>query len=60
MLVEQDHAKILLNIVLGPQVLTGVLLEFPVSVLSVLIRSSGFVFCPVAVYLMILCSCRPL
>jgi hypothetical protein len=38
----------------------GVLLEFPVSVVSVLIRSFGFAFCPVAVFLMILCSSRPL
>jgi hypothetical protein len=36
------------------------LLEFPVSVVSVLICTFGFAFCPVAVYTMILCSCRPL
>jgi hypothetical protein len=31
-----------------------------VYVVSELIRSFGFAFCPVAVYSMILCSCRPL
>jgi hypothetical protein len=35
-------------------------LEFPVTVLSVLKCTFGFAFCPVAVYTMILCSCRPL
>jgi hypothetical protein len=39
---------------------SGVLLKFPVSVVSVLIRTFGFAFCPVVVYIMILCSCRPL
>jgi hypothetical protein len=39
---------------------SGVLLEFPVTVLSVLKCTFGFAFCPVAVYTMILCSCRPL
>jgi hypothetical protein len=39
---------------------SGVLLEFPVTVLSVLKCTFGFGFCPVAVYTMILCSCRPL
>jgi hypothetical protein len=40
------------------------LLVFTMNVMylwfSVLIRSCGFAFCPVAVYSMILCSCRPL
>jgi hypothetical protein len=36
------------------------LLEFPVSVVSVLICAFCFAFCPVAVYTMILCSCRAL
>jgi hypothetical protein len=39
---------------------SGVLLEFPVTVLSVLKCTFGFAFCRVAVYTMILCSCRPL
>jgi hypothetical protein len=39
---------------------SGVLLEFLVTVLSVLKCTFGFAFCPVAVYTMILCSCRPL
>jgi hypothetical protein len=39
---------------------SGVLLNFPVSVVSVLKCTFGFAFCPVAVYTMILCSCRPL
>jgi hypothetical protein len=34
------------------------LFEFPVTVLSVLKCTFGFAFCPVAVYTMILCSCR--
>jgi hypothetical protein len=37
-----------------------VLLEFPVSVVSVLKCTLGSAFCPVAVHTMILCSCRPL
>jgi hypothetical protein len=57
------HARLLfLNLCSSASLLhaSGVLLIFPVSVVSVLILSFGFAFCPVAVYLMILCSCRPL
>jgi hypothetical protein len=39
---------------------SGVLLEFFVTVVSVLKCTFGFAFCPVAVYTMILCSCMPL
>jgi hypothetical protein len=43
----------------SPCCASDVLLECPVSVVSVLIHSFDFVFCPVAVCSMILCSCRP-